>query len=78
MPIKNNKLLEGIIFFDHTMLRYANIFIFFRTRTRYGEEKEKFKYSLALVFFQCIINAIYAKISKYKALMFKIYIILLY
>ncbi|XP_053639218.2 solute carrier family 35 member B1 [Cherax quadricarinatus] len=32
------------------------------TRTRYGEEKEKFTYSLALVFFQCIINAIYAKI----------------
>ncbi|KAK7065423.1 hypothetical protein SK128_018591 [Halocaridina rubra] len=32
------------------------------TRTKYGEKKEKFTYSLALVFFQCIINAIYAKI----------------
>ncbi|KAK8396833.1 hypothetical protein O3P69_005065 [Scylla paramamosain] len=32
------------------------------TRTRYGEQKEKFTYSLALVFFQCIVNAIYAKI----------------
>ncbi|XP_071520565.1 solute carrier family 35 member B1 [Panulirus ornatus] len=32
------------------------------TRTKYGEEKEKFTYSLALVFFQCIVNAIYAKI----------------
>lgn len=32
------------------------------TRTRYGEEKEKFTYSLALVFFQCIVNAFYAKI----------------
>ncbi|MPC16760.1 Solute carrier family 35 member B1 [Portunus trituberculatus] len=32
------------------------------TRTRYGEEKEKFTYSLALVFFQCIVNAIYAKL----------------
>lgn len=32
------------------------------TRTRYGEDKEKFTYSLALVFFQCIVNAIYAKI----------------
>ncbi|XP_047477571.1 solute carrier family 35 member B1-like [Penaeus chinensis] len=32
------------------------------TRTRYGEEKEKFTYSLALVFCQCIVNAIYAKI----------------
>merc|ERR1712183_1167315 len=32
------------------------------TRTRYGEEKEKFTYSLALVFFQCIVNAMYAKI----------------
>ncbi|XP_076067912.1 solute carrier family 35 member B1 homolog meigo isoform X1 [Oratosquilla oratoria] len=32
------------------------------TRTRYGEEKEKYTYSLALVFSQCIVNAIYAKI----------------
>ncbi|KAK3877649.1 hypothetical protein Pcinc_017652 [Petrolisthes cinctipes] len=32
------------------------------TRTRYGEDKEKFTYSLALVFFQCIVNAIFAKI----------------
>ncbi|XP_064115657.1 solute carrier family 35 member B1-like isoform X3 [Macrobrachium nipponense] len=33
-----------------------------RTRTKYGEEKEKFTYSLALVFFQCIVNAVYAKL----------------
>jgi len=32
------------------------------TRTSYGENKEKFTYTLALVFFQCIVNAIYAKI----------------
>lgn len=32
------------------------------TRTQYGENKEKFIYSLALVFFQCIVNALYAKI----------------
>ncbi|XP_064115656.1 solute carrier family 35 member B1-like isoform X2 [Macrobrachium nipponense] len=32
------------------------------TRTKYGEEKEKFTYSLALVFFQCIVNAVYAKL----------------
>ncbi|XP_068244159.1 solute carrier family 35 member B1 [Palaemon carinicauda] len=32
------------------------------TRTKYGEEKEKFTYSLALVFFQCIVNAFYAKL----------------
>ncbi|KAA0200199.1 hypothetical protein HAZT_HAZT001260 [Hyalella azteca] len=31
------------------------------TRTQYGENKEKFIYSLALVFFQCIVNAFYAK-----------------
>jgi len=32
------------------------------TRSKYGENKETFKFSLALVFFQCIVNAIYAKL----------------
>jgi len=32
------------------------------TRASYGEDKEQFKYSLALVFFQCCINALYAKL----------------
>lgn len=38
---------------------------FYRTKGKYGEgeKAEKFKYTLALVFVQCIINALAAKIG---------------
>lgn len=41
------------------------VYIFYRTKGKYGEgeKAEKFKYTLALVFVQCIINAIAAKIG---------------
>ncbi|EDO49094.1 predicted protein [Nematostella vectensis] len=32
------------------------------TRTKYGEEKEPFTYALCLVFVQCIVNALFAKL----------------
>ena len=37
----------------------------FRTRADYGEEKEKFVYALSLVFIQCIVNALFARASKF-------------
>lgn len=41
--------------------------IFFRTRGNYVHEDqaEKFTYTFSLVFFQCIINALFAKACKY-------------
>ena len=36
--------------------------VYFRTRGKYGEEEERFTYSLALVFCLCLGNYIYAKI----------------
>lgn len=58
------------LFFFRLLLMYCynQDILFFRTRTRYGEDKEKFTYSLALVFFQCIVNALFAKIGEYVRL----------
>ncbi len=35
----------------------------FSTRGKYGEQEDKFTHTLALVFVQCIINAIFARIG---------------
>ena len=40
------------------------LFFLYRTKSRYGELEEKFTFTLALVFVQCIINAIFARIGK--------------
>ena len=54
----NNLFVDG-----HDLL---NVVWFCRTRGKYGEgdKEEKFTYSLALVCSQCIINYLYARISK--------------
>ncbi|UYV78069.1 SLC35B1, partial [Cordylochernes scorpioides] len=38
------------------------------TRTDYGENKERFKYSFVLVFVQCVVNTIFAKIMLHTLL----------
>lgn len=35
-----------------------------------GEKKDKFTFTLALVFVQCIINALFSKLGKVKYLMY--------
>lgn len=54
------------------------ILSFYSTRGKYGEgaKQEKFRFALSLVFIQCVINAIFAKLCKYfqrngKALCFE-------
>ena len=49
--------LDNEVIFDSCSL-------FFRTRTPYGEKKEKFVYALSLVFVQCIVNALFAEAGK--------------
>ena len=36
----------------------------FSTKAKYGDEGEKFHYTLSLVFIQCIVNALFARIGK--------------
>ncbi len=37
----------------------------FRIKGKYGQDGDKFTYTCALVFLQCIINACFAKVGKF-------------
>jgi len=39
-------------------------FLRFSTQSRHGPDGERFRYTLAMVFIQCIVNAIFARLGK--------------
>jgi len=48
-----------------TLRFIIDLFCIFSTQSRYGPNGERFSYTLAMVFIQCVVNAIFAKLGTY-------------
>ena len=65
LPLFNSKFnVYFRLVLNSTITSQPLFFLYYRTKSRYGELEEKFTFTLALVFVQCIINAIFARIGK--------------
>ena len=52
------------------MLDVYGFVVCFRTKGKYGDDGDKFTFTMALLFFQCIINAAFAQMGKSQHIFF--------